>query len=65
MVSSIPYPHMANRYLSGSRSFAYIVRLVVVLAMAMWFPQETLAVLFTTYLISGPIGALWLRRGAR
>jgi len=65
MVSSIPYPHVANRYLSGSRSFAYVVRLVVVLALAMWFPQETLAVLFTSYLVAGPIGALRLRRGAR
>ncbi len=65
MVSSIPYPHMANRYLSGSRSFAYIVRLVVVLALAMWFPQETLVVLFTSYLIAGPIGVLRSRRAAR
>ncbi len=65
MVSSIPYPHMANRYLAGSRSFAYIVRLVVVLALAMWFPQETLVVLFTSYLVAGPIGVLRSRRAAR
>ncbi len=65
MVSSIPYPHTANRYLSGTRSFAYIVRLVVVLALAMWFPQEMLVVLFTLYLIAGPIGVLRSRRAAR
>ena len=66
MVSTIPYAHVTNRYLSGSRSFAYVVRIVVVLALAMWFPQQTLAVLFTTYLVAGPLGALRRRRdGAR
>ncbi len=63
MVSAIPYANVGNRYLSGSRSFAYVVRIVVVVALAMWFPQETLAVLFSTYLISGPLGALRRRRG--
>ena len=63
MVSSIPYAHVTNRYLSGSRSFAYVVRIVVVVALLMWFPQETLAVLFTAYIIAGPLGALRRRRG--
>lgn len=58
MVSTIPYAHVTNRYLSGSKSFTYVVRLVVVLALAMWFPQATLAVLFITYLIAGPITGL-------
>ncbi len=62
MVSSIPYTHVTNRYFSGARSFAYVVRLVVVLALAMWFPQETLAVLFTTYLLIGPVQMLRQRR---
>ncbi|MEE8458319.1 MAG: phosphatidylcholine/phosphatidylserine synthase [Phycisphaerales bacterium] len=65
MVSSIAYPHVANRYLSGSRSFAYIVRLVVVLALAMWFPQETLVLLFMSYLVAGPVVSLLSRRGQR
>ncbi len=64
MVSSIPYTHVTNRYFSGARSFAYVVRLVVVLALAMWFPQETLAVLFTTYLLIGPVQMLLGRRVA-
>lgn len=54
MVSSIPYTHVANRYLFGARSFGYVVRLVVVLGLAIWFPPETLALLFTAYALSGP-----------
>ncbi|MCZ6734401.1 MAG: hypothetical protein O7C65_01260, partial [Planctomycetota bacterium] len=63
MVSSIPYANVTTRYLFGSRSFAYVVRIVVVLALAMWWPQQTLAVLFTTYIIAGPVGAMRRRRG--
>jgi CDP-diacylglycerol--serine O-phosphatidyltransferase len=59
MVSSIPYVHFANRFVHGSKSFAYVVRLVVVLALAVWWFQETLAVLFTTYVLSGPVAYLW------
>ncbi len=54
MVSSIPYAHVTNRYLVGARSFGYVVRLVVVLALAVWFPPEMLALLFTAYVLSGP-----------
>ncbi|MHC4414473.1 MAG: CDP-alcohol phosphatidyltransferase family protein [Planctomycetota bacterium] len=55
MVSSIPYVHVTNRYIYGTRSFAYVVRLVVPLALVVWFPPETLAILFTAYALSGPI----------
>lgn len=65
MVSSIPYAHVTNRYLYGSRSFAYVVRLVVVLALAVWFTQETLAVLFTIYVLTGPFQLLRDRLAGR
>ena len=55
MVSSIPYTHMTNRYLYGPRSFGYVARLVVLLALAIWFLWGTLALLFTAYVLSGPI----------
>jgi CDP-diacylglycerol--serine O-phosphatidyltransferase len=57
MVSAIPYIHFANRYFRGPKNFAYIVRLVVILALCIWLFQETLAVGFTVYALSGPI---WL-----
>ncbi|MCL4211693.1 MAG: CDP-alcohol phosphatidyltransferase family protein [Phycisphaerales bacterium] len=59
MVSSIPYVHVTNRYLRGPQSFAYIARIVIVLALAVWWLQVTLAVVFATYAASGPVRLLW------
>jgi CDP-diacylglycerol--serine O-phosphatidyltransferase len=56
MVSSIPYVHVINRYVSGHRSFAYVARLVIPLCLALlWVPQETLALGFTIYAFSSPL----------
>ncbi len=65
MVSSIPYLHFANNYLRGPKSFAYIVRIVVPLVLAIWWLQEMLALAFLTYALSGPVrlGWRWIRRG--
>ncbi|MGI9012946.1 MAG: CDP-alcohol phosphatidyltransferase family protein [Phycisphaerales bacterium] len=62
MVSSIPYIHVANRYLSGATSFPVITRIVVVLFLAIWWLQETLAVLLVAYAVSGPVMLLWRRK---
>jgi CDP-diacylglycerol--serine O-phosphatidyltransferase len=64
MVSSIPYVHFANRFFRVRKSFGYVVRLVVVLMLAIWWFQETLAVAFTTYALSGPalIAWRWIQR---
>lgn len=59
MVSNIPYIHFANRYFRGPRSFAYIVRLVVILALAIWWFQFTIAIGFTVYALSGPTRLIW------
>ncbi|MHC5114845.1 MAG: CDP-alcohol phosphatidyltransferase family protein, partial [Planctomycetota bacterium] len=55
MVSSMPYIHFANRYLRGQRSFAYVARLVIPLALAVWWFQEMLALAFTAYALSAPV----------
>jgi CDP-diacylglycerol--serine O-phosphatidyltransferase len=62
MVSGIAYPHVTNRYLYGPRSFGYVARLVVLLALAIWFTWWTLAVVFTAYVLWGPVDRVW-RRG--
>jgi CDP-diacylglycerol--serine O-phosphatidyltransferase len=62
MVSSIPYVHVTNRYISGRRSFTYLARLVVIIVLFIWWFQETAAVLFTAYALSGPMRLLWARR---
>ncbi len=67
MVSSIPYLHITNRYIYGARSFGYVARLVVLLALLIWFWPETLALLFSAYALSGPVRlavAKWRRIAA-
>jgi CDP-diacylglycerol--serine O-phosphatidyltransferase len=54
MVSTVPYRHMANRYLRVSRSFGYLVRVAILLCLAVLWLQETIAAVFLLYLLSGP-----------
>jgi CDP-diacylglycerol--serine O-phosphatidyltransferase len=63
MVSSIPYTHMTNRYVRGGRSFKYVARIAILLAIAVWWPQVSLAAIFTLYALSGPIRMIlhWMR----
>lgn len=64
MVSSIGYVHVTNRYVYGKRSFTYVARIVVLVGLAAWYPQATLAVAFTVYALSGPIRRMLRRRAA-
>jgi CDP-diacylglycerol---serine O-phosphatidyltransferase len=61
MVSNIPYIHFANRYFRGPRDFGYIVRVVVILALAIWWFQFVVAIGFTVYALSGPARLLWTK----
>ena len=54
MVSTVPYRHMANRYLRVARSFGYLVRVAILLCLAVLWLQETIAAVFLLYLLSGP-----------
>ncbi|MGA0420168.1 MAG: CDP-alcohol phosphatidyltransferase family protein, partial [Phycisphaerales bacterium] len=58
MVSRMRYPHVANRYLQGRQDFATLVKVVLPIAAAVWWPQISLAVAFSIYALSGPIRAL-------
>ncbi len=58
MVSDIPYLHFTNRFVRGPRDFGYIVRIVVALALAIWWFQVVLALAFTVYAMSGPFRVL-------
>ncbi len=61
MVSNISYVHVTNRFVRGRRSFAYAARLIVPFALLVWFLEETLAVAFTGYALSGPARLLVAR----
>ncbi len=54
MVSNISYVHVTNRFVRGRRSFAYAARLILPFALLVSFLEETLAVAFTAYALSGP-----------
>ena len=55
MVSSIPYDHFVNRYLGRPQSFRFIAFLVIILFLCIWWFQETLAIGFVAYALTGPI----------
>ncbi|RME70572.1 MAG: CDP-diacylglycerol--serine O-phosphatidyltransferase [Planctomycetota bacterium] len=63
MVSQVPYVHVGNRYLRGRRSPGAIARMVIVLIVAVAIlPEVALALAFTGYAISGPVGLVLRRR---
>jgi len=62
MVSTVRYPHFANRVLRTRRDFSGIVRLVVPVLFGVFWPQITLAAGFTLYALLGPARTLWLLR---
>lgn len=61
MVSSIRYSHFVNRVLRSRRTFPGLVRVVLPIIFAVWWPRETLATGFVAYALSGPIMALVAR----
>lgn len=61
MVSSIPYIHFTNRYLGKRQNFGYVARLAVILFLAVWWFQFTLAFVFCFYAVSGPLRVTWIR----
>ncbi len=54
MVSRFPYVHLANRYLRGQRSFAGIVKFLLVLAAVVAYPEAGLTLVVVGYALSGP-----------
>jgi CDP-diacylglycerol--serine O-phosphatidyltransferase len=59
MVSRVRYVHVGNRYLRGRRSPAAIARMVIIaIVFFAILPELALAVVFTGYAASGPVGQL-------
>ncbi len=61
MVSTFRYPHVINQYIRGRKPFAYLVKLVLLLAAGLVEPFITMAAAATTYTLWAPITAI-LRR---
>lgn len=62
MVSRVRYPHFVNRYLKGRKSVPAVALALMVVAVAVWWFHEALALALTGYALSGPVGALLRRR---
>jgi CDP-diacylglycerol--serine O-phosphatidyltransferase len=56
--------HFVNRYLKGRKSVPAVAFALMVVAIAVWWFHESLAVALTGYALSGPVGALLGRRPA-
>lgn len=62
MVSSVRYSHFVNNILRSRRSFPALIRVVLPVLIAIWWPREALAAGFVLYALSGPVMALLRRR---
>jgi CDP-diacylglycerol--serine O-phosphatidyltransferase len=65
MVSTIPYDHFVNRYLGKPQSFRFIAFLVIILFLCMWWFQETVALGFIVYAVTGPVHVIKSRRAQK
>lgn len=61
MVSRQRYLHVANRFFRGKAPFATIVKVVLIAALLVLWPQVSLACAFALYALSSPIEWLWQR----
>ena len=59
MVSRISYPHVIDQYVRGRRSFAHVVRVLLLLLVLYWQPQATLAIAFVGFAGSGAAKWAW------
>jgi len=58
MISRFAFAHVMNRYLAGARSPIAIVVLLVALFLVVEHPEASLAAIFVSYAISGPLLSL-------
>ena len=52
MVSRIQYPHILNQYLKGKKPFAYLIRVLLLLAFVIWNIQVALVLIFCGFAAS-------------
>lgn len=59
MVSRVPYPHVINQALRGTRSFNYIVALVFATAAVLTIRGFSLPIVCCIFVLSGPVTLAW------
>ena len=64
MISNVRYHHFANRVLRARRGFQSLLRIVLPVIIAIWWPVQALAAGFVIYALSGPVMTLFRRNDA-
>jgi len=62
MVSRIPYNHFLGRYLARPQTFRFLSTTVIIIFFSIWWFQETVAVGFIWYALTGPFEVIKKRR---
>ncbi len=62
MVSTVRYLHVPNRLLGGKRPFAHLVQLILAMALAAYWIEVALVVVFAGYLVWGVAATLASRK---
>ena len=61
MVSRIRYPHIINQYLKGKKPFAYLIRVLLLLAFVIWNIQAALVLIFCGFAASSFVKWLYYK----
>jgi len=61
MVSRIRYPHILNQYLKGKKPFAYLIRVLLLLAFVWWNIQAALVLIFCGFAASSLVKWFYFR----
>lgn len=61
MVSRIRYPHILNQYLKGRKPFAYLIRVLLLLAFVIWNIQVALVLIFCGFAASSFVKWLYYK----
>jgi CDP-diacylglycerol--serine O-phosphatidyltransferase len=61
MISNIRYHHFSNRVLRARRGFQSLLKIVLPVIVAIWWPVQVLAAGFVIYALSGPVMSLFNR----
>ena len=63
MISNIRYSHFSNRVLRSRRGFQSLLKVVLSVIIAIWWPVQALAAGFVIYALSGPVMSIFRREG--
>ncbi len=61
MISRLRYPHIINQYIEGKKPFAYLTRILLVLAFAIWNLPAALVLVFGLFAASSVVKRFYYR----